>query len=252
MNSGDERRLITICANGATYTREAPARMLLSDFLRHELGLTGTHVGCEHGVCGACTVLLNGRSIRSCLMLAVQADGEQITTVEGVAPQPGTLHPIQDALRRHHGLQCGFCTPGFITTLVELLNDNPSPTEHDVKVAISGNICRCTELRRHCRRGSRRGRCAARSLAGSSGRRGRPSAPDRKTGRTITGPPPPARRRPASAGSAPHCVRRRVARRPASASGAISAASASSRLAWMRCEPRSTRMSPPTITRAMF
>ena len=118
--------------------------MTLVDFLRHQLRLTGTHVGCEHGVCGACTVLVDGRSARSCLMLAVQANGHEVTTIEGVAPSPTELHPLQQALRDCHGLQCGFCTPGMITTLLEFLNDCPNPTEEEVRVAISGNLCRCT------------------------------------------------------------------------------------------------------------
>ena len=113
-------------------------------FLRHELRLTGTHVGCEHGVCGACTVLVDGRSARSCLMLAVQADGCEVLTIEGVANPDGTLHPLQEAFSRNHALQCGFCTPGMLTTLIELLADNPSPTEEEVKITISGNLCRCT------------------------------------------------------------------------------------------------------------
>ncbi|MBX9758081.1 MAG: (2Fe-2S)-binding protein [Beijerinckiaceae bacterium] len=118
--------------------------MLLSDFLRHELRLTGTHVGCEHGVCGACTVLVDGRSARACLMLAVQADGCEVLTIEGIAKPDGTLHPLQEAFQRNHALQCGFCTPGMLTTLMELLADNASPSEDEVKVAISGNLCRCT------------------------------------------------------------------------------------------------------------
>jgi carbon-monoxide dehydrogenase small subunit len=118
--------------------------MTLADFLRGELELTGTHLGCEHGVCGACTVLFDGLSVRSCLMLAVQADGHAITTVEGIAPAADRLHPLQEAFRDNHGLQCGFCTPGMLTTLLELLRDNPDPTEQDVRVAISGNLCRCT------------------------------------------------------------------------------------------------------------
>ena len=118
--------------------------MTLADFLRHELRLTGTHVGCEHGVCGACTVLVDGRSARSCLMLAVQASGSEVTTIEGIAPSPTELHPLQQALSEHHGLQCGFCTPGIVTTLVEFLRDCPNPTEEEVRVAISGNLCRCT------------------------------------------------------------------------------------------------------------
>lgn len=142
--SQTETRKVTLKVNGVAYTREAPVRMLLSDFLRHELRLTGTHVGCEHGVCGACTVLVDGRSARSCLMLAVQADGCEVLTIEGIANPDGTLHPLQDAFSRHHALQCGFCTPGMLTTLMELLADNPSPTEEDVKITISGNLCRCT------------------------------------------------------------------------------------------------------------
>ena len=142
--SQTETRKVTLKVNGVPHTREAPVRMLLSDFLRHELRLTGTHVGCEHGVCGACTVLVDGRSARSCLILAVQADGCEVLTIEGIARPDGTLHPLQDALSRHQALQCGFCTPGMLTTLMELLADNPSPTEEDVKITISGNLCRCT------------------------------------------------------------------------------------------------------------
>jgi carbon-monoxide dehydrogenase small subunit len=116
----------------------------LSDFLRHELRLTGTHVGCEHGVCGACTVLVDGQPARSCLMLAVQADGTEIMTVEGLAPGPDTLHPIQEAFWEAHGLQCGFCTPGFLMTSLVLLRDTPRPTEEQIRAALSGNLCRCT------------------------------------------------------------------------------------------------------------
>jgi len=139
-----ETRTVTITVNGKRETRSVPVRLLLSDFLRHELLLTGTHVGCEHGVCGACTVLFDGKTARSCLTLAVQAHGHEITTVEGVAPSSNELHPLQQALQDHHGLQCGFCTPGMVMTLLELLRDNPQPTEHDVRSAISGNLCRCT------------------------------------------------------------------------------------------------------------
>jgi carbon-monoxide dehydrogenase small subunit len=137
-------RTIALTVNGVRYQRQAPVRLTLADFLRHELGLTGTHLGCEHGVCGACTVLFANRSVRSCLMLAVQADGAEIVTVEGIAPGPDTLHPLQEAFRDNHALQCGFCTPGMLTTLVELLRENPDPTEQEVRVAISGNLCRCT------------------------------------------------------------------------------------------------------------
>jgi len=139
-----ETRTIALTVNGTRYEREAEVRWTLADFLRHKLGLTGTHLGCEHGVCGACTILFDGRSARSCLMLAVQAHGHEITTVEGIAPNDDELHPLQQAFRDHHGLQCGFCTPGMLTTLIEFLRDNPDPTERDVRVAISGNLCRCT------------------------------------------------------------------------------------------------------------
>jgi aerobic carbon-monoxide dehydrogenase small subunit len=139
-----DTRRITVIVNGTRHEAEVEVRYLLADFLRHQIGLTGTHLGCEHGVCGACTILLDGRSVRSCLMLAVQADGHDITTVEGIAPGPGKLHPLQQAFRDHHGLQCGFCTPGMLTTLLEFLRDNPDPSEAEVRVAISGNLCRCT------------------------------------------------------------------------------------------------------------
>jgi aerobic carbon-monoxide dehydrogenase small subunit len=139
-----ETRKITLTVNGTAYQEEVEVRLTLADFLRHQLGLTGTHLGCEHGVCGACTILLDGRSARSCLMLAVQAHEHAITTVEGLAPNDHELSPLQEAFRDNHGLQCGFCTPGMLTTLVEFLRDNPDPTEAEVRVAISGNLCRCT------------------------------------------------------------------------------------------------------------
>src|SRR5689334_17916819 len=135
-----ESRSVSLKVNGVQYQRDVEVRMTLADFLRHELQLTGTHVGCEHGVCGACTVLVDGRSARSCLMLAVQASGRDVITIEGVAPSPTELHPLQQALRDHHGLQCGFCTPGMVTTLLEFLKDCPNPTEEDVRIAISGNL----------------------------------------------------------------------------------------------------------------
>jgi len=122
----------------------AEPRMTLADFLRDELGLTGTHLGCEHGVCGACTILLDGRSVRSCLMLAVQAEGVELTTVEGLAPPDAPLHPIQEAFSEKHGLQCGFCTPGFLMSVHELLADLPDPDEALIRSRLSGNICRCT------------------------------------------------------------------------------------------------------------
>ena len=142
--TSDFTRTVELEVNGAPFVRTINVRRNLADFLRHDLGLTGTHVGCEHGVCGACTVLVDGQSVRSCLMLAVQAHGKRVTTIEGLAPAPGVLHPLQAALHKHHGLQCGFCTPGMLTTLVELLDMTPHPTADDVRVAISGNLCRCT------------------------------------------------------------------------------------------------------------
>ena len=137
-------RSITVTVNGRAYTRAVEPRLLLSDFIRHELGLTGTHVGCEHGVCGACTVLVGGRPVRSCLAFAIQMDGAQITTVEGLAPNDGPMHPLQEAFREAHGLQCGFCTPGFLMTLVPFLAEHPDPTEDEIREAIGGNLCRCT------------------------------------------------------------------------------------------------------------
>ena len=139
-----DTRTISLTVNGKSYERTVSVRTTLADFLRQDLGLTGTHLGCEHGVCGACTILFDGHSARSCLTLAVQAHGHEITTVEGIAPDPHTLHPLQEAFSRHHGLQCGFCTPGLLTTLIEFLRDNPDPRETDVRIAISGNLCRCT------------------------------------------------------------------------------------------------------------
>ena len=139
-----ESRNITVTVNGKRHEQQVQVRLTLADFLRQQLGLTGTHLGCEHGVCGACTVLLDGNSTRSCLMLAVQAHGHEVATVEGLAPGPDALHPLQEAFRDNHGLQCGFCTPGILMTLVEFLRDNPNPTEEEVRVAISGNLCRCT------------------------------------------------------------------------------------------------------------
>jgi carbon-monoxide dehydrogenase small subunit len=139
-----DRRTITVTVNGVQHTREVETRLTLGDFLRHELGLTGTHLGCEHGVCGACTVHLDGAAIRSCILFAVQADGSEVTTVEGLARTDGTLHPVQQAFRDNHGLQCGFCTPGMQMTVTAFLAENPAPTEQEVREAIAGNLCRCT------------------------------------------------------------------------------------------------------------
>ena len=139
-----EKRKITLTVNGRRYDEEVEVRLTLADFLRHQIGLTGTHLGCVHGGCGACTILLDGRSARSCLMLAAQAHEHELVTVEGLAPNDKELSPLQEAFRDNHGLQCGFCTPGMLTTLVEFLRDNPDPTEAEVRIAISGNLCRCT------------------------------------------------------------------------------------------------------------
>lgn len=136
-------RLITTNVNGLEYEREVEHRLTLADFLRHEINLTGTHLGCEHGVCGACTVLVDGMSVRGCLMLAVQASGRKVTTVEALA-RGGDLNDLQNAFWEQHGLQCGFCTPGILMSLTELLRDNPSPTEAEVRDVLSGHLCRCT------------------------------------------------------------------------------------------------------------
>jgi carbon-monoxide dehydrogenase small subunit len=135
---------IQFTINGEVHQGEVEPRMLLSDYLRGEVGLTGTHVGCEHGVCGACTIMLDGKSVRSCLMFAVQADGHEIRTVESLSNDPENLHPLQEAFREAHGLQCGFCTPGFLMTLVQFLKENEDPTEEEIREALSGNLCRCT------------------------------------------------------------------------------------------------------------
>ena len=140
----NESRTIVVTVNGRRHEAKVPVRMTLVDFLRHQLGLTGTHVGCEHGVCGACTVLFDGRAARACLMFAVQAAEHEVMTVEGIAADSENLHPLQVAFRDHHGLQCGFCTPGMLTTLLEFLQNNPAPTEEEAREAISGNLCRCT------------------------------------------------------------------------------------------------------------
>ena len=145
-----ERHTVRLTVNGNPVERDIEPRLLLSDFLRHELRLTGTHVGCEHGSCGACTILMDGEAVRSCIMFAVQADGHALTLVEGLTPEwstgsrPEEMHPLQIAFWEKHGLQCGYCTPGFIMTLVPFLEENPDPTDEEIQAAISGNICRCT------------------------------------------------------------------------------------------------------------
>jgi aerobic-type carbon monoxide dehydrogenase small subunit (CoxS/CutS family) len=136
-------RALRVTVNGVSHEASVDPRLTLVDFLRGQLGLTGTHVGCEHGVCGACTILLDGQAVRSCLMLAVQADGMNLTTVEGLA-RDGKLHPIQEAFLEEHGLQCGFCTPGFLMAVHELLAHNPDPNDDEIKEMLGGQLCRCT------------------------------------------------------------------------------------------------------------
>ena len=165
-----ERLAIAVTVNGRRHERSVEPRLLLSDFLRHELDLTGTHVGCEHGVCGACTILFDGEPVRSCLMLAVQADGHELRTVEGLAPGPDRLHPLQEAFWECHALQCGFCTPGFLLTLVPFLAENPDPSEDEIRQAISGNLCRCTGYQHIVDAVKRASRLAARPASGQAAR----------------------------------------------------------------------------------
>ena len=133
-----------VTVNGMTSRHTVEPRLTLADFLRERCGLTGTHLGCEHGVCGACTVLVDGEAVRACLMFAVQVDGREVTTIEGMANPDGSLSPLQAAFREHHGLQCGFCTPGFVVSATALLRDNPHPTDRQIREGLSGNLCRCT------------------------------------------------------------------------------------------------------------
>lgn len=137
-------KTIKVTVNGVAHEKTVSVRRSLADFIREDLHHTGTHLGCEHGVCGACTVSMNGRSVRSCLTLAVQADGAEITTIEGLRQEDGSLHPIQEAFHQNFALQCGYCTPGFLITAIEFLKENPDPTEQEVREALSGNLCRCT------------------------------------------------------------------------------------------------------------
>lgn len=138
-----EQISITVKVNGTEHRAAVEPRRSLVDFLRHDLGLVGTHVGCEHGVCGACTVMLDGRTVRSCLLFAAQADGAEVTTIEGIGTAEA-LHPMQQAFQQHHALQCGFCTPGMILAAIELLGDNPNPTPEEIRVGLGGNLCMCT------------------------------------------------------------------------------------------------------------
>jgi aerobic carbon-monoxide dehydrogenase small subunit len=142
--TADDLHEVAVTVNGRPASARVPARRLLSDFLRHDLELTGTHVGCEHGVCGACTVLLDGEPIRSCLTFAVSVDGRELTTVEGLAAEDGTLHPVQAAFQDCHGLQCGFCTPGFVMSVCGFLAEHPTPDAEEIREGVAGNLCRCT------------------------------------------------------------------------------------------------------------
>jgi 2-furoyl-CoA dehydrogenase 2Fe-2S iron sulfur subunit len=142
--NADARHRVAVVLNGRPIEGQAEPRMLLTDFLRHVLGMTGTHVGCEHGVCGACTIEIDGVPARACLMLAVQADGATLRTVEGLAPEPGRLSVLQQAFRRHHALQCGFCTPGILMSLDNYLRDHPDPREDEIRIFLTGHLCRCT------------------------------------------------------------------------------------------------------------
>jgi carbon-monoxide dehydrogenase small subunit len=143
-NLDEDMHDVSVTVNGTLHQRRVEGRLLLSDFIRRDLRLAGTHVGCEHGVCGACTIHLDGLPVRSCLLFAVQANGCQLATVEGLAPEPDRLHPLQQAMHEHHGLQCGYCTPGILMTMSVFLDEHPSPTEAQVREALSGNLCRCT------------------------------------------------------------------------------------------------------------
>lgn len=140
----ETKQRVRLTVNGTEYERDVEVRKTLADFLRYDLGLRGTHLGCEHGVCGACTILLDDVSVRSCILYAVQADSSDLLTVEGLAPPGGELHPLQEAFREHHGLQCGFCTPGFLMPAMELLVERQNPTDEEIRETISGNLCRCT------------------------------------------------------------------------------------------------------------
>ena len=144
MNETIQEATVTMTVNGRSRRVTCEPRKLLSDVLRDDLNLTGTHVGCEHGACGACTVIVDGAAVRSCLLFAVQLDGAEITTVEGIANPDGSLNAVQQAMQDNHGLQCGFCTPGFVVSMTAFLADNPDPTDEEIRIGLSGNLCRCT------------------------------------------------------------------------------------------------------------
>jgi len=189
----DERVSVSFTVNGAPYDLQLPARRLLSDALRHDLRLTGTHVGCEHGVCGACTVLVDGAAMRSCLLFAVSLDGAAITTVEGCRSADGGMGPVQQAFHDCHALQCGFCTPGFITTITAYLRDHPAPTREEAREAISGNLCRCTGYVNIVSAVQRAAELVAAAPSGASAdvSSGAPRAADGRTagaGATVDGP----------------------------------------------------------------
>ena len=188
---------VRVRVNGRECAETVPPRLLLCDFLRARLCLTGTHVGCEHGVCGACTVLLDGEPVRSCLLMAVQVDGREITTVEGLAPDAEHLHPVQQAFHEEHGLQCGFCTPGILMTVSALLEEHPRPSDEEIRVWLSGNLCRCTGYVNIVRAVRRAGALlAARRAPRARGERpGHDHADDRRAYSPQRGSTPPPRPR---------------------------------------------------------
>ena len=199
-------REIALRINGASYVGRAEPRKTLADFIREDCGLTGTHLGCEHGVCGACTILMNGDAVRSCLMFAVQAEGAELMTVEGLA-DGDRLHPIQQAFWEHHALQCGFCTPGFLMTTLEFLRDTPRPTDREIREGLSGNLCRCTGYQNIVRAVA----AAADALASTPHGAVRPATPDAAADPAAAGTGRPARKR--RAGASQSRVRRKARRR---------------------------------------
>jgi len=199
-------REIALRINGASYVGRAEPRKTLADFIREDCGLTGTHLGCEHGVCGACTILMNGDAVRSCLMFAVQAEGAELMTVEGLA-DGDRLHPIQQAFWEHHALQCGFCTPGFLMTTLEFLRDTPRPTDREIREGLSGNLCRCTGYQNIVRAVA----AAADALASTPHGAVRPAPPDAAADPAAAGTGRPARKR--RAGASQSRVRRKARRR---------------------------------------